>query len=111
MSGKEIDQNQATSDSANLLHIGSRHRSSFTYFPFFCRRALHPVFNFETPDRFAHVASVLKVETQRRIVSRWSTPVIVRNHGNACLFGVPPVISANEGKKVYFRGHECKEGL
>lgn len=33
------------------------------------------------------VASFFKVETQRRVVSRWSTLVIARNHGNACLFG------------------------
>lgn len=87
-SGKEIDQNQATSDSANLLHIGSCRRSSFTYLLFF---------DDPTPRSISKpltdlLTSILKVETQRRIVSRWSTLVIARNHGNACLFGVPLVI-------------------
>lgn len=53
------------------------------------------------------IASVIKVETQRRVVSRWSTLVIARNHGNACLFGVLLVTEARTRrvKRVGFRGH------
>lgn len=106
-SSKEIDQNRTTCDSANLLHIGSCVVILLVYF-FLFRRA--PPFDFETPmtDLFtSHRSS--KVEAQRRVVSRWSTLVIARNHGNACLFGVPLVISARaealEGERVDFRGH------
>lgn len=53
------------------------------------------------------IASVIKVETQRRVVSRWSTLVIARNHGNACLFGVLLVTEARTRrvKRVGFWGH------
>lgn len=106
-SSKEMDQNRAACNSANLLHIASRVVILLVYF-FLFRRA--PPFDFETPmtDLFtSHRSS--KVEAQRRVVSRWSTLVIARNHGNACLFGVPLVISvraeAPEGERVDFRGH------
>lgn len=96
----------------NLLHIGwplsfwSKERTEL--------RATLLVFFFSScsirrPSESSRscIASVIKVETQRRVVSRWSTLVIARNHGNACLFGVLLVTEARTRrvKRVGFWGH------